>query len=183
MKKIPLSIYVAANNPSGAHRILDAWDAHMPSDSTQIELANALSSLVHAFGAGPLEDMAFNHPDREIILAAERTHQNLLMQRNTSFNQVNQLSADGSSNACGCSGFGGQSNACGCSSMSSCDGGCKCGGKCKGNSSFNGGDVQRFTVFEHPFDGEKKPKGEGMYPVVLGSIVFFGLLYVICHQK
>lgn len=157
--KIALTSYVAANNPSGAHKILQAWGVPMKSNASPVDLAMALSRLFNNNKEAMMEDLAHNHPDKQLILYTEQVY---LGQHNFDSNNL-------------------QSNACGCSS---CSGDCGCK-----KSAADGMEEFRVfqhpfdgnTKAHIPGAGPQSSRESG-YSVVLFGAIFASLLIVVCKS-
>ncbi len=106
-RRIPLSTYLAYNDPEGARAIIAGYGLTMDSGSEE-EMAAILSALMQNLGAKALHQFAIHHPDKDLIMAA---------------NVV--AGKEKKSGACGCSGFSGERS-------SNCSG---CGGNCGGAAS------------------------------------------------
>lgn len=96
MRKIPLTTYIAYNNPAECQRILMK---HGKSKARNYnDLAQKIAALVVEKREDVLADIGAAHPDKGLILAT---------------NEVEAAAEDIKSGACGCSGADGSSG-CGC---------------------------------------------------------------------
>lgn len=89
MKRIPLHIYVATNNPKGAARVITSFGFNAPQNID--ECIKGLQHIMITQGEAGFVEIAKQHPDRKLILDAEEII-------NPKIETI-----EPKSNACGCS--------------------------------------------------------------------------------
>lgn len=165
MNRIPLSLYVARNNPDGARKILEAWGVPANTSDPR-KLANLLSVLLKQEGDGVLMDLGNMHPDKELILAVEDIKSGA------------SSSADGASGGCPC-GCGGsckekKSGACGCQSSF--------GGPWNAQDGPNYGPYKNHMVDEFQVYGFSGPEAT-QRPLILFAGIAFVLGYMLVKNS
>jgi len=108
MKKIPLHVYVAYNNPEGGKEVLNHFNLRQPQNFN--DLLRGLRHVMVTKGEEGFMQIARVHPDRNLILDENEI---------TNGSKEIKSNSDGDS-GCGCKDK--KSNACGCSKFSSIEG-------------------------------------------------------------
>jgi len=110
MKRIPLYVYVAHNNPQGAASVINHFKLMPPKDG--YDLIRGLRHVMITEGEEGFRQIAKVHPDRNLILDAEEQEVVVVDEKKSG--------CDGNT-SCGCNKEK-KSNACGCSGSSGFDG-------------------------------------------------------------
>lgn len=68
MKKIPLSSYIAWNNPAGAKSAIESFGYDVLNVRNQNDLADCVRQFINQNGEAAIAALAKVHPDRDLIL-------------------------------------------------------------------------------------------------------------------
>lgn len=72
MKRIPLSSYIAWNNPAGAKAVIESFGYQVHNVRGQDDLSQCVNQFVNREGEKGLRALAKVHPDRDLILETEK---------------------------------------------------------------------------------------------------------------
>ncbi len=153
MKKIPLSYYVAYNNPRKCQELLARFGKR-PARNMD-DLCRKMDALMVQHREEALNEIAAIHPDKGLILAT---------------NQVEEELSDHKSNACGCSGADG--SGCGSNKKSNS---CGCSGKSANRSSNADGDSPA------PMPPSQNSMKQYLPPIIAGTFLLVAVVVILKH--
>ena len=98
MKRIPLYVYVAQNNPQGAAKVITGFNLRKPRNVD--DLFRGLRHVIVSQGEDGLMAIAKEHPDRHLILASEPVESVVVSKKEDKSGCDGNCSCD-KSNSCG----------------------------------------------------------------------------------